>query len=181
MAAKKYIVASKPQIKDEPKEAASKSTDKKHRSYVIDEAETYGRVSELEVIYGYQPFYADDISLLNNSKKGLNAKAALDFLSISGFTQDEFQETFKTTVKTIQNHVTKDIILDSALSEKLLKSFALYDKGIEIFGAAKSFRRWLSTPAYGLGNQLPFDLMDTITGIQLIEEELIRIEFGDLA
>jgi hypothetical protein len=28
---------------------------------------------------------------------------------------------------------------------------------------------------------LPFDLMDTITGIRLIEEELIRIEFGDLA
>ncbi|HEY2581795.1 MAG TPA: MbcA/ParS/Xre antitoxin family protein, partial [Mucilaginibacter sp.] len=110
-----------------------------------------------------------------------NAKAALDFLSLSGFTQDEFQETFKTTVKTIQNHVTKELTLDAALSEKLLKSFALFDKGVEIFGSAKNFHQWLATPAYGLGNQLPFDLMDTITGIQLIEEELIRIEFGDLA
>ena len=35
--------------------------------------------------------------------------------------------------------------------------------------------------AYGLGNQVPFTLMDTFTGISLIEEELIRIEFGDLA
>ncbi|MGZ3871456.1 MAG: type II RES/Xre toxin-antitoxin system antitoxin [Mucilaginibacter sp.] len=131
--------------------------------------------------YFYKPFYTDDISLLTQSKKGLNAKAALDFLSLSGFTQDEFQETFKTTVKTIQNHVTRELTLDAALSEKLLKSFALFDKGAEVFGSAGNFHQWLNTPAYGLGNQLPLNLMDTITGIQLIEEELIRIEFGDLA
>jgi putative toxin-antitoxin system antitoxin component (TIGR02293 family) len=140
-----------------------------------------GRVSEPELMYGYKPFYTDDITLLSRSKKGLNANAALDFLSLSGFTQDEFQETFKTTVKTIQNHVTRELTLDAALSEKLLKSFALFDKGMEVFGSANGFHKWLNAPAYGLGNQLPFTLMDTITGIQLIEEELIRIEFGDLA
>jgi len=137
-------------------------------------------VSEPAAVY-YKPFYANDISLLNRSKKGLNAKAALDFLSLSGFTQDEFQETFKTTVKTIQNHVVRDLTLDAALSEKLLKSFALFDKGVEVFGSARNFHQWLSIPAYGLGNQRPLDLMDTITGIRLIEEQLIRIEFGALA
>jgi len=136
-------------------------------------------LAEFEV--KYKPLYKNDISLLNRSKKGLEAKAALDFLSLSGFTQDEFQETFKTTVKTIQNHVTRELTLDSSLSEKLLKSFALFDKGVEVFGSAKAFRQWLMVPAYGLGHQLPFDLMDTITGIQLIEEELIRIEYGNLA
>jgi putative toxin-antitoxin system antitoxin component (TIGR02293 family) len=159
----------------------TKRASKKRVIYPKDQPEPVHYFSEPEIIYNYQPFYTNDISLLNNSKKGLNAKAALDFLSLSGFTQDEFQETFKTTVKTIQNHVTKDLTLDAALSEKLLKSFALFDKGVEIFGSAKSFHQWLGAPAYGLGNQLPFDLMDTITGIQLIEEELIRIEFGDLA
>jgi len=139
-------------------------------------------VNDFEVPYNvYKQFYADDVSLLTRSKKGLNAKAALDFLNLSGFTQDEFQETFKTTVKTIQNHVVRQLTLDSALSEKLLKSFSLFDKGTEIFGTADNFHQWLHTAAYGLGNQLPFELMDTITGIQLIEEELIRIEFGDLA
>ena len=129
----------------------------------------------------YQPFYRNDISLLTQSKKGLRAKAALDFLSLSGFTQDEFQETFKTTVKTIQNHVNRQLPLDAALSEKLLKSFALFDKGISLFGSGKNFYRWLIVPAYGLGNQVPFQLMDTITGINLIDEELTRIEYGDLA
>ena len=140
-----------------------------------------GILAEPAVSYNYRPAYTNDINLLMRSKQGLNAKAALDFISLSGFTQDEFQETFKTTVKTIQNHVTKDLTLDAALSEKLLKSFALFDKGAEVFGSADTFHRWLNKPAYGLGNQVPFTLMDTITGIQLIEEELIRIEFGDLA
>jgi putative toxin-antitoxin system antitoxin component (TIGR02293 family) len=137
--------------------------------------------SDYELIYGHRQHYIDDVSLLRSSKKGLDAKAALDFILLSGFSHDEFQETFKTTVKTIQNYAVKALTLDAALSEKLLKAFALFEKGSEIFGSAKCFLQWLKTPAYGLGNQLPFDLMDTITGIQLIEEELIRIEFGALA
>jgi len=183
MVVKRYKIAPKFKTDDTVTEASPASRDAKHKGNVIysDDNAKPLYAAEQEIIYNYQPFYTDDISLLTRSKKGLDAKAALDFLSLSGFTQDEFQETFKTTVKTIQNHVTRELTLDAALSEKLLKSFALFDKGSVIFGSAGGFHQWLNSPAYGLGNQLPFDLMDTITGIQLIEEELIRIEFGDLA
>lgn len=129
----------------------------------------------------YQSLSTDPITVLSSAKKGLMAKAALDFLRVSGFSHDEFQATFKTTVKTIQNYVGQDLKLDASLSEKLLKSFSLYAKGIDVFGSAKAFYQWLNLPAFGLGNQLPYDLMDTITGINLIEEELIRLEYGDLA
>ncbi len=157
------------------------ATGKKKVPVTYKDIDVVSYVSDFEVSYIHQPKYTDAISLLNSSKKGLDAKSALDFLSLSGFTQDEFQETFKTTVKTIQNHVNRDLKLDASLSEKLLKSFALFDTGIEVFGSAQAFHQWLNVPAYGLGNRLPFDIMDTITGIQLIEEELIRIQFGDLA
>lgn len=138
-------------------------------------------VSERTLIASYQPLYGNPITVLTNSKNGLSAKAALDFLHLSGFSKEEFQDTFKTNVKTIQNYASNASRLDAALSEKLLKSFELFDKGISVFGSAKLFHQWLNMPAYGLGNQIPFDLMDTITGITLIEEELLRIEFGDLA
>lgn len=134
-----------------------------------------------ETMAVYSKMYANPVVLLTSSKQGLTAKAALDFIAVSGFTYDEFQETFKTTVKTIQNYAVQDLKLDAALSEKLLKSFALFNKGISVFGSSMAFHEWLNTSAYGLGNQIPFDLMDTITGISLIEEELIRIEYGDLA
>src|SRR6185437_10481861 len=116
------------------------TTEKKHVAYSFSDTVSY--VSDFEMVYNYKPYYTDDISLLTQSKRGLNAKAALDFLTLSGFTQDEFQETFKTTVKTIQNHVTRELTLDAAISEKLLKSFALFDKGSTIFGSASNFHQW---------------------------------------
>lgn len=138
-------------------------------------------VAEAALIAPYQPLYNDSISLLMSSKSGLSAKAALDFLNLSGFTREEFQDTFKTNVKTIQNYAANSSKLDPSLSEKLLKSFSLFEKGIQIFGSAKAFHQWLNTPSYGLGHQIPFDLMDTFTGMSLIEEGLIRIAQGDLA
>ena len=134
-----------------------------------------------ETMVYYQSMYANDIALLTHSKNGLSAKAALDFIAVSGFSYQEFQEIFKTTVKTIQNYSLQNMKLDAALSEKLLKSFELFNKGIELFGSPRAFHDWLNTSAYGLGNQIPYNLLDTITGISLIEEELIRIEYGDLA
>ncbi len=134
-----------------------------------------------ETMAQYQTMYVNPVALLSNSKNGISAKAALDFITISGFTYQEFQETFKTTVKTIQNYAVQELKLDASLSEKLLKSFALFNLGISVFGTVGTFNKWLNTAAYGLGNQIPFNLMDTFTGISLIEEELTRIAYGDLA
>jgi putative toxin-antitoxin system antitoxin component (TIGR02293 family) len=57
----------------------------------------------------------------------------------------------------------------------------LYKKGISIFGSVEEFNKWMEAPAYGVGGQRPNDLLDTMTGINLISEELTRIEYGDLA
>jgi len=162
------------------KKGSTAKTGSKSKPYDLNPIQS-GFLAEAEVAYNLRPSYSSDMQLLNRSKAGLSPKAALDFLSISGFTQDEFQETFKTTVKTIQNHVARALTLDASLSEKLIKSFALFDKGIELFGNASEFHRWLTLPAFGLGNMVPITLMDTVTGMKLIEEELIRIEYGALA
>lgn len=152
---------------------------KKMKQYPESADFAVNKVAEAVAVYGNM--YANPISILSNAKKGLKANAALDFMAISGFTYDEFQETFKTTVKTIQNYVVQDLKLDAVLSEKLLKSFSLFNLGIDVFGSASAFHQWLNVPAYGLGNQVPYTLMDTITGITLIEDELTRIAYGDLA
>jgi uncharacterized protein (DUF2384 family) len=177
MVTRKYTAApkAKPTDGSGEKPAAKKSGD-----YVASDAPP-SLLSDFEVTYNRMPRYMDDISLLKRAKEGLNAKAALDFLALSCFTPDEFQGVFKTTVKTIQNHVAKELTLDAPLSEKLLKCFALFDQGAEIFGTPEVFSQWLHGSAYGLGYQVPLEMMDTITGIRLVEEQLIRIAYGDLA
>ncbi|WCT13914.1 antitoxin Xre/MbcA/ParS toxin-binding domain-containing protein [Mucilaginibacter jinjuensis] len=172
-------------------EKGSKKTTAKKAVYKTETHISKNMVNDYAVAYvttdpgvdaaAYHPFYANQVALLTSSKKGLEAKAALDFLNLSGFSHQQFQDTFKTTVKTIQNYTNQAQKLDASLSEKILKAFALFEKGIALFGSADVFYKWLHQPAYGLGNQVPFDILDTFTGVSLIEEELIRLEYGDLA
>lgn len=177
-----YLYMSKINKKDNPAKKAIYKNAASTANMVNDYAVAYVKtpVNNIDAA-AYHPFYANPVALLTSSKKGLEAKAALDFLNLSGFSHQQFQETFKTTVKTIQNYTNQAQKLDASLSEKILKAFALFEKGIAIFGSADVFYKWLNLPAYGLGNQVPFDILDTFTGVNLIEEELIRLEYGDLA
>jgi uncharacterized protein (DUF2384 family) len=57
----------------------------------------------------------------------------------------------------------------------------MFNWGKEVFGDMESFRQWLDQPAFGLGGRVPFSLMKTITGIDLITNELKNIAFGNLS
>lgn len=83
--------------------------------------------------------------------------------------------------KTIQRSEKEGKSLSAQNSEQLLKIIALYQKAEHIFGSIESFNRWLRKPAPGLGGHTPFSLMHTSGGIDLVREEIIRIEFGSLA
>lgn len=113
---------------------------------------------------------------------GLGIHAFLDLVAVSGLNKQELAEDIVgIPLKTIHEYEEEEKILNPRDSEMVLKMLALYKKGIEIFGEIDSFNRWLLKPSFGLGNQIPYNLLNTVTGIDLILEELIRIEYGDLA
>ena len=129
----------------------------------------------------YRPYFENDIALLNKARKGLQPQAVFDFIRLAEIPNDRVEIALNRSLKTFQNYKDKKTLLDAVTSEKLLKLFALYSRGEEVFGSVDAFSDWLSRPAYGLGNEVPLHLLDTITGIELINDEIIRIEFGDLA
>ncbi len=128
----------------------------------------------------YEAHYQDNISLETMASRGLKPEAVFDFISLADLPNSIIETTLNKSLKTFQNYKVNKSLLDATTSEKLLKLFALYSKGIEVFGSVDAFSEWLSKPAYGLGNKVPQDLIGTMTGIDLINEELIRIEYGDL-
>lgn len=133
------------------------------------------------VLAKYEKSFDNSISILLTSKKGLKPEAVFDFMAISGFSTQMVEQLLKKTLKTFTSYKQQNTALDAVVSEKLLKLFALYEKGISTFGSIVEFNKWLSEPAFGLGKQVPNSLLETITGIELVREELTRIEFGDLA
>ncbi len=133
------------------------------------------------ILKNYPPLFHNDISIITNARQGLEIAAVFDFAMMSGKSQKEIAELIHTTAKTLQNYNSGSKRLPTLQSELLLKLYALYAKGLEIFDGAKNFNSWLQKSAFGLYNDVPNDLLHTSTGINLVMDELIRIEFGDLA
>ena len=127
----------------------------------------------------YENTIKDNFAIVAHSMGGVDIDVFLDLVAISGLSEQELAENIVgISLETIQENDTK---LNPRNSEMTLKMLVLYKKGIEMFGEIDSFNRWLLKPAFGLGNQIPYNLLNTVTGIDLIFEELIRIEYGDLA
>lgn len=77
--------------------------------------------------------------------------------------------------------LAKKNIYDKEVSERLFEIAEVYAKGFEVFGNEKKFARWLNKKSIALGNQTPFSLLDTSYGVQLILNEIERIDFGIFA
>jgi putative toxin-antitoxin system antitoxin component (TIGR02293 family) len=71
--------------------------------------------------------------------------------------------------------------LSKDASERALHLAHLYNKGAEVFGSKGAFNTWLKQPSPVFWNKKPIEFLDTIFGFQLIEDELVKIEFGIFA
>lgn len=49
---------------------------------------------------------------------------------------------------------------------------------VKLFGSREEAERWLEQPALGLDRRRPIDLLATPVGAQLVEDYLIRLEYG---
>jgi putative toxin-antitoxin system antitoxin component (TIGR02293 family) len=136
-------------------------------------------VNEIAVKYRVQP--ENNYSLVTKAQDGISISAFFDMLEVSGLSKNELSGLLDVSYKTIQRYQKEEKKLNALNSEQLLKMIVLYQKAEEIFGDIPSFDRWLRKPAYGLGGQKPLKLMQTPGGIDLIFDELMRIEYGALA
>lgn len=134
-----------------------------------------------DLIVEYSPSIKSNIAIALEANKGVDARAFFDIVRLSGYSKDEMARVFSTSVKTFSRYEKENKKLGPLRSELILKIMALFKKGLEIFGGLESFKTWLSKTAFGLGNHTPFSLIHTSTGIDLVHDELVRIEFGDLA
>jgi len=73
--------------------------------------------------------------------------------------------------------------LSVSASESVLKLAEVYDSGLKAFdGNVTDFVRWLNSSIPALGNRRPVDLlMSGRLGAEIVNDELLRIEYGIFA
>ena len=92
----------------------------------------------------------------------------------------ELADILEVTDRTLRRYTAEEV-LNKRLSERALEIAKLYSRGEEVFGDAPSFKQWMDTEVPALGHQKPKSFLDTSLGIQMLMDELGRIEHGVFA
>ncbi len=113
--------------------------------------------------------------------RGGITRGSLDTLmEKTGLTIYELADILEMTDRTLRRYEAKEI-LNRRLSERALEIAQVYSRGEEVFGDAASFHQWMQTEVPALGHRLPKSFLDTSLGIQMLMDELGRIEHGVFA
>lgn len=64
-------------------------------------------------------------------------------------------------------------------SSQFFKIDELIKKGVDLFGGTEEFKGWLNTENIALGNQIPLKLITSHIGIDLVDEALDALHYGN--
>jgi len=117
------------------------------------------------------------LQLIDHSRQGIAGVEAGRIASLLGVSDKEMARLLNQSVATFHRQA-KVGRLDAATSERLLLLARLAAHGITVFQDQGKFTRWLRRPLRLLAEHTPLDLLDSPTGVQLVEDILGRIEYG---
>jgi putative toxin-antitoxin system antitoxin component (TIGR02293 family) len=114
-------------------------------------------------------------------RRGIGFQTFDSFANKSPFSLNEWSVYLHLSERTMQRYKLENRTFDPLQSEKIIEIALLYNKGIEVFGNSEKFDSWLITDNIVLGNIKPKMLLDNTFGINLLKDELTRIEYGILS
>ena len=94
------------------------------------------------------------------------------------FTQKEWAAILHLSEKTLQRYAKDNKSFEGIYTERILQMQELIEMGLETFTSPEAFYRWLKRDKPVLGELLTFGSLTSSRGIQLIIDELGRIQHG---
>ena len=84
------------------------------------------------------------------------------------------------SVRTLQRRKNDgaDSVLSIDQSNRTWKFAEILGRTTEIFGSKQDAEAWMNSPAIGLDQRRPIDLLATAVGVEAVEDYLTRIEYG---
>ena len=154
---------------------------KKEKSYITPEVQKwYASDSEgipISAISSSRQYIIDELNSDTKSDVILER-----FMKLSGMPNKVLAEqVLEISPKTLLSYRNSKKDLPLRIFEHILKLEQLFEKGIELFETSEKFIQWLKSDSFGLGYTKPISLINSISGIDIVMEELVRIEFGDTA
>lgn len=115
-----------------------------------------------------------NLELINRIRLGVKKSEWKDLIVKIGHSEKDLEPVLPTSISSMQ----KKSVYGKETSERIYELAKLYSLGYEVFDSELSFKQWLKSPSKSLGGKKPFDLLDSSLGFQVIESEIIRIQFN---
>ncbi len=121
------------------------------------------------------------LTLIEMVRQGIKFSNFTELVKLSPFNITEWSDFLHLSERTMQRYKKEKATFGNIHSEKILQITLLFNYGTDVFGDKKKFNNWLETDNLALGKIKPKELLDNSFGIDMIKDELARIEHGVLA
>ena len=132
------------------------------------------------IAFGHIPTIDNEMGFIDFIRHGIPRKALDYLMHASNKSPVDMAALMQISYRTFQKY-TPEYVLNPEQSEKALEIARLYSRGAEVFGGLALFKEWMDIPIAALGNKKPAAFLDTSLGIEILMEELGRIEHGIFA
>lgn len=123
----------------------------------------------------------DSVELIKLSRKGIKYTLFESIVKAGPFTIKEWVMFLHLTERTLQRYKKESRSFEQLHSSRILEVAQLQKRGIEVFGGIDNFDQWMNSKIVALGGIKPIELLDNTFGIDMLNQELTRLEYGVLA
>ena len=123
----------------------------------------------------------DSVAMVNMLREGVEFTYLNSISDRINFTLEDWSSYLHLSERTIQRYKKEKKPFDTIYSEKIVQIDLLYKRGVKVFDDEENFHTWMETKSIPLGNIKPKELLDTTYGINMVADELSRIEHGIFA
>jgi len=120
---------------------------------------------------------ADFITVI---REGIPKHAMTHLMDIADISLSEMAAIVHASDRTLRRYKPQQK-LPQEQSERMIELARLYGKGEEVLGSIQEFKIWMDTFLLPLGNKKPKEYLDTSIGINILMNELGRIQHGVFA
>ena len=133
------------------------------------------RVESLADIMGLK--LGGPAEIIGRIRKGLSPGVSRRVTEAYGVSQEDLARIIHVSKKTIQRQEAKGAY-NIEVSDGLVRLADVFARATEVFEDKAEARVWLQEESTALGGVTPWSLLDTTTGVDMVVQELGRIEHG---
>jgi putative toxin-antitoxin system antitoxin component (TIGR02293 family) len=114
------------------------------------------------------------MELIGRIREGVKKTDWKQLIQYTGSTEKEFEHILPASISSMQ----KKTVYSKETSERIYELARLFGLGFDVFDTKEDFKQWLMTPSRTLGNKIPFELLDSSFGFEMVENEIVRIQYN---